>query len=362
MMQPAAPVTAICPHCKHLTYVPSDAENPCCPYCGTRFSLDASVAELQPNEDPLTDIPDGFVVEGGRLTAYHAPQSDVTVSPGVVSIGRECFADLSVRRVVLPEGLDEIKPRAFAGCRQLIEVVLPSSLTEIGDEAFLGCRSLRSVTFPDALRIVGRRAFAGCSSLASVAVTFRHIPAGCFSDCTSLSSLILPDTLCSIAPDAFRRCVSLGGVTIPSRGGTGRRDDGGNGVFSYPGEDISYDTHGVFSGCRSLLSVTCEGLTRDIIRKNFFGTPFLGKWKALQDEVSAMRDTKVKSKVAESGGGAGSGVASTIGTVVASTVSTVIEATPLRGSGEADGKDGGKAGKQDDSPSATGLGGTRDAL
>lgn len=257
----------------------------------------------------LADLADGFVIRGGRLTEYRAPYTDVTVPDGVVSIGRECFADLSVRSVTLPEGLEEIKPRAFAGCRQLREVTLPASLTEIGEEAFSGCRQLHSVILPEGLRLVGRRAFRGCSSLASVTVTFSRIPVGCFAGCLSLSSVTLPETLSSVATDAFRHCVSLEAVWLPN----------GAKTLAYGGDEIPCESKDAFRGCSSLASVTCDGLTDAIVLSNFRLTPFADRWKEVKGHIDEMR---ANAPDASDGTSAGK----TVMSAIESTISGVIDA------------------------------------
>ncbi|MBO5290988.1 MAG: leucine-rich repeat protein, partial [Clostridia bacterium] len=49
--------------------------------------------------------------------------------------------------VTIPEGVTEIKPRAFEGCKTLSSVYLPSSLRIIGEYAFSECSKLISVTY-----------------------------------------------------------------------------------------------------------------------------------------------------------------------------------------------------------------------
>lgn len=50
-------------------------------------------------------------------------------------------------KVKLPEGVTEIKARAFEGCRDLLTLYLPSTLKRIEKDAFADCRSLTNVYF-----------------------------------------------------------------------------------------------------------------------------------------------------------------------------------------------------------------------
>ena len=57
-------------------------------------------------------------------------------------IGAEAFAGQSkLEEVVLGEGIRVIETKAFYRCENLKKLVLPESLEEIGDSAFLGCGS-----------------------------------------------------------------------------------------------------------------------------------------------------------------------------------------------------------------------------
>lgn len=61
-------------------------------------------------------------------------------------------------KIVIPEGIIEIRPRAFANLQALNEVVLPNSLKIIGNEAF-GCTGIKKVTIPDGVEHIGFATF-----------------------------------------------------------------------------------------------------------------------------------------------------------------------------------------------------------
>lgn len=61
-------------------------------------------------------------------------------------------------KIVIPEGIVEIRPRAFANFQTLREVVLPNSLKIIGNEAF-GCTEIEKVIIPDGVEQIGFAAF-----------------------------------------------------------------------------------------------------------------------------------------------------------------------------------------------------------
>ena len=76
-------------------------------------------------------------------------QSDsITVKAGVTSIGEEVFYNYyTLKNVILPEGLGNIKSRAFVYCSALESVSIPSTVENIESGAFDFCESLKDVYF-----------------------------------------------------------------------------------------------------------------------------------------------------------------------------------------------------------------------
>ena len=68
----------------------------------------------------------------------------------------------TLKSVVLPLGIEEIKASAFALCNGLSTISLPYQLTAIGDWAFANCTSLRSISCPTPIvPLLGYQAFQG---------------------------------------------------------------------------------------------------------------------------------------------------------------------------------------------------------
>lgn len=169
-----------------------------------------------------------FLIENGVLKQYRGPGGDV----------------------VIPEGVTEIRYRAFYLCKSLTSVTIPASVTSIGSEAFRGCASLKSVTIPEGGTKIGPLAFMGCAGLQDEQGLV--IVRGVLYDCVKkdVISVVIPDSVTSIGNGAFYGCSSLTSVTIQ------------DGVTSI-GRDA-------FCGCKSLMSVTIpEGVT-EIGRGAFF--------------------------------------------------------------------------------------------
>lgn len=109
----------------------------------------------------------------------------------VTELGQIFYDNKELTRVVLPAGLTEITPYAFAGCTSLESVVLPKNLKVIGDYAFLSCSALEQIDLPDGLTSIGYAAF----------------------NASGLTSIDLPASIARIGNSAFGFC-SLERITI----------------------------------------------------------------------------------------------------------------------------------------------------
>lgn len=81
-----------------------------------------------------------FVVEENRLMKY---------------VGRG-------KKVIVPEGIEEIESSAFWDNQYIKEVVLPNTLTNLGGDTFYNCQKLEKITIPKNVNLMGNNPFAGC--------------------------------------------------------------------------------------------------------------------------------------------------------------------------------------------------------
>lgn len=79
--------------------------------------------------------------------------------------------NMTLRNIVIPEGVTEIGEYAFYSCMFLETVVFPKSLRKIGEMAFMSCRNLRQVELPEGVEELETHVFGATNNLTEV-----HLP------------------------------------------------------------------------------------------------------------------------------------------------------------------------------------------
>lgn len=105
--------------------------------------------------------------------------------------------------VVIPEGVNCIGSRAFAGHRNLEKIEIPPSVTRIGTRAFEECMSLQNIELPSGVIHIGAHAFEGCESLQKIEISSKMVRIGehAFKKCDALQEIILDNGICESVLD-----------------------------------------------------------------------------------------------------------------------------------------------------------------
>jgi len=180
----------------------------------TEFTIPSSVKDigshLFQNATHLTTVyydsnvsSEGFPFASGNVTKV------VFTGKGIPA--NVCRDAVSLKEVVIPEGISHIGTAAFKGCENLVSVSLPSTLTSIAGAAFQDCAALAAVTLPDSVSSVGWFAFDGCKSLTAVTLpkSLTFLGGGVFRNCKALSSVSLPIGVVSLLNHSFDGCTKL---------------------------------------------------------------------------------------------------------------------------------------------------------
>ena len=94
----------------------------------------------------------------------------------------------SLRKVIIPEGVEVIDEYAFANAPELRKVVLPSSLKKIGRGAFENCSNLSDIELPAGLLELDAEVFDSCTRLGALKIpaSVEKIGVDCFGSCENL--------------------------------------------------------------------------------------------------------------------------------------------------------------------------------
>lgn len=111
----------------------------------------------------------------------------------------------SVKKVYLPDSIEEISTGCFSNCNHLEEIRLSESLREIPYHAFWACESLQSVEIPEGVEVIGRSAFAVCQNLEYVRLpeSLKIIQSAAFVRCEALETVEIPAGVEEIEGDSF---------------------------------------------------------------------------------------------------------------------------------------------------------------
>lgn len=157
-------------------------------------------------------------IRDGVLLSYTGRAESVTVPDQVHTIGEGAFkACVSLKQVILPEGLCRILPHAFKGCRRLTDIRIPQGVSCIGSYAFHRCHALEVLSLPPSVKELGDCVFLYCDSLTQVSIPgVRRLGKQAFLNDVRLTWLeISPDLEEDCICDVFTGCSRISRIAFP---------------------------------------------------------------------------------------------------------------------------------------------------
>lgn len=107
-----------------------------------------------------------FTIKNGVLLKFKDVKADKVIIPeGVESIRERAFFTSRIRCIELPESLINIEKKAFWGCNCLKSIVIPDSVKTIGNDAFSMCEGLEQLVIGNGVEKIGCRAFFNCNNI-----------------------------------------------------------------------------------------------------------------------------------------------------------------------------------------------------
>ena len=166
--------------------------------------------------------------EDGANATWTLDENGVLTISGTGAIKGFSFSSssLSIKEVVVKEGITEIGRRTFQNCAQIQTVTLPESLTTLEEGTFFGCSGLKKITIPKNCETIGNHAFYYCSGLEEISVADGNPVFDSRGDCKALidsqsntlllggKNSVVPDGVTAIAEYAFAY-TGITEMTIP---------------------------------------------------------------------------------------------------------------------------------------------------
>lgn len=103
-------------------------------------------------------IADSVLECGEKITAIKLPST-------VKFIGDSAFSETSIKSIVIPKGVTEIRYGTFDGCSALTAVTIPTTVKTVRMNAFYDCKSLKNVTIPYSVKTIEQNAFGYLSTM-----------------------------------------------------------------------------------------------------------------------------------------------------------------------------------------------------
>ena len=143
----------------------------------------------------------------------------ITIPSGVTRAHNSAFQNCSDLEEVDIKALDNISPYMFANCKKLKKVILPDTIEDIGLGAFQNCSSLEEIVLPESIKLIHSHAFDGCKKLKRINIphNISTIPPSMFDRCESLETIDIPQNIKEISLCAFQGCSKLTDIKLPEQ-------------------------------------------------------------------------------------------------------------------------------------------------
>ena len=198
---------------------------------------------------------------GNRAFQQCMELAKVTIQPGTITIGAECFAGSAISDLTLPYSIGTIGYGAFANCNKLTSLNLNGITSEcqVHEAAFYNCTSLTSIAMADSHIIsLGKAVFAVDSGASPLSIVLpqqiKDIVDGenglgewLFSGRFDLQNVVFPQgygrtrgTSVKIPSNMFHNCSNLQYVEFPVSI-NGKNDSAACGFLSYDSDKLFAD-------------------------------------------------------------------------------------------------------------------------
>lgn len=184
----------------------------------TKESFDFQYSKLS-WESPWFTYKDGIIYTRDFTGCIMRHLDVAKIDNRVRIIERNCFKNLNVSGLDLPQGLCKIKFRAFLHSFMDEELRMPEKVKVIEESAFEGCSNLRRVFLNENLQLIGSKCFSSCADIEFVSFPdeceLKVISNESFCNCQKLRRIVFPSRLKIIGDEAFECCHSIDELSFP---------------------------------------------------------------------------------------------------------------------------------------------------
>ena len=241
-----------------------------CTVCGEHTTVTAIPRLVPPTEGlsfELTEDGNAVVclglMPGVHVVELHIPSSHLGLP--VIAVEARAFMDnTSIKSLIIPESVKEIRKHAFSGCSALASISLPDTLKYVADNAFYNTACYNNAAlWQNGALYLGNHLIsvrpATVKGFYSVRAGTKTVAGAAFYKCTELSEILLPHSVVSIGNSAFYGCSALRTLHLPDT-----LEIIGNGALAYCSALTEFTLPvGVreiksnpFPGCNALQSIT----------------------------------------------------------------------------------------------------------
>lgn len=171
------------------------------------------------------------------------------------TIGSESFSGCSaLESVGSTKHLTDIPESAFNGCSNLQNIDL-SNCISIGRSAFNGCRKIKYLNL-NKCTYISSCAFSSCGIEEIDLSSVKTIENNAFNSCSSLTKVTGLKLIKSLPESIFHFCNKLSSIDLSTIESLGANCMSGTAIDSIKLTNLKSWDHGVFNGCKNLISVT----------------------------------------------------------------------------------------------------------
>lgn len=171
------------------------------------------------------------------------------------TIGSESFSGCSaLESVGSTKHLTDIPESAFNGCSNLQNIDL-SNCISIGRSAFNGCRKIKYLNL-NKCTYISSYAFSSCGIEEIDLSSVKTIENNAFNSCSSLTKVTGLKLIKSLPESIFHFCNKLSSIDLSTIESLGANCMSGTAIDSIKLTNLKSWDHGVFNGCKNLISVT----------------------------------------------------------------------------------------------------------